>query len=91
MELIDRNAMPNYWLMGIATVGEKEWNPAEMRIVLWKDIEAMPVIDPVRAAGGCHCFECKEFDHDAGTGYCNQWKRWTMCSDFCSRGQRREG
>ena len=42
------------------------------------------------AAGGCYCFECEKFDHDGGTGFCNQWGKWTLCSDFCSRGRKIE-
>ena len=36
-------------------------------------IRQSPTIDPVHAAGGCYCFECEKFDHDSGTGFCNQW------------------
>ena len=53
-------------------------------------IENTPTINPVHAAGGCYCFECKKFDHDGGTGFCNQWGKWTLCSDFCSRGKKIE-
>ena len=53
-------------------------------------IDEQPIIDPVHAAGGCYCFECDKFDHDGGTGFCDQWDKWTLCSDFCSRGQRKE-
>lgn len=44
----------------------------------------------LHAAGGCYCFECEKFDHDGGSGFCNQWDKWILCSDFCSRGQRKE-
>lgn len=50
-------------------------------------IRQSPTIDPVHAAGGCYCFECEKFDHDGGAGFCNQWGKWTLCSDFCSRGK----
>lgn len=26
-------------------------------------------------------------EHDGGAGFCNQWGKWTLCSDFCSRGE----
>lgn len=55
-----------------------------------EQIKWMPTIDPVHAAGGCWCFECEEFDHDGGTGFCNQRGKWTLCSDFCSRGKKIE-
>ena len=53
-------------------------------------IDDEPSVDPVHAAGGCYCFECQKFDHDSGTGFCNQWGKWTLCSDFCSRGKKIE-
>lgn len=53
-------------------------------------IRQSPTIDPVHSAGGCYCFECEKFDHDSGTGFCNQWGKWTLCSDFCSRGKKIE-
>ena len=53
-------------------------------------IENTPTVDPVHSAGGCYCFECEKFDHDSGTGLCNQWGKWTLCSDFCSRGKKIE-
>lgn len=53
-------------------------------------IRQSPTIDPVHAAGGCYCFECEKFDHDGGAGFCNQWGKWTLCSDFCSRGKKIE-
>ena len=55
-----------------------------------EQIKLMPTEDPVHAAGGCYCFECKKFDHDGGAGFCNQWGKRTLCSDFCSRGKKIE-
>ena len=54
------------------------------------DVKTMPAVDPVHAAGGCYCFECEKFDHDGGAGFCNKWGKWTLCSDFCSRGKKIE-
>ena len=54
-------------------------------------IERKAAIDPIHASGGCYCFECEKFDQDGGSGFCNQWNKWTLCSDFCSQGQRTEG
>ena len=59
-------------------------------IVNRRQIESMEAIDPVHAADGCYCFECEKFDRDGGAGFCDRWDKWTLCSDFCSRGQRRE-
>ena len=55
-----------------------------------EQIKKIPTEDAVHAAGGRYCFECEKFDHDGGTGFCDQWDKWTLCSDFCSRGQRKE-
>ena len=53
-------------------------------------LSKQPTIDPVHADGGCYCFECEKFDHDGGTGFCNNCGKWTLCSDFCSRGKKIE-
>ena len=65
-----------------------------------------PTIDPVEAAGGCYCRECKHYH--AGTGWCDQLSYfqtsdgepcspaestdWKMFqeNDYCSIGQRKE-
>ncbi len=44
MELIDRSAIPNYAIWGTMTVGDMK-QPAKMRIVLWNDLMAMPVVN----------------------------------------------
>ena len=62
-----------------------------------KDIDRLPSIDPVHAAGGCYCWECKYRTKDT------QWTRAGFCGrrdagpmmiarpdDFCSRGKRRK-
>lgn len=45
MRIIDADMIPNYKLDGLAKAGEMEV-PCKFRIVHWKDIEAMPTIDP---------------------------------------------
>lgn len=60
-------------------------------------IRDAPTIDPVRAAGGCYCWECEYRTKDT------QWTRAGFCGrrdagpmmiarpdDFCSRGKRRK-
>lgn len=73
---------------------EKEYSRLREGEVLYRippsHVDAAPAIDPIHAAGGCYCFECEKFDHDSGTGFCNQWGKWTLCSDFCSRGKKIE-
>ena len=29
-------------------------------------------------------------EQDGGAGFCNQWGKWTLCNDFCSRGEQKE-
>ena len=73
---------------------EKEYSRLREGEVLYRippsHVDAAPAIDPIHAAGGCYCFECEKFDHDGGAGFCNQWGKWTLCSDFCSRGKKIE-
>lgn len=45
MRLIDADMIPNYKLDVLAKAGEMQV-PCKFRIVHWKDIEAMPTIDP---------------------------------------------
>ena len=69
-------------------------------------LSKQPTIDPVKAAGGCYCRECKHYH--AGTGWCDQLSYfqtsdgepcspaesmdWKMFreNDFCSHGKRKE-
>lgn len=56
------------------------------------DIEKMPTIDPVHAAGGCYCRECKFWSDD---GRCEPHengliREYTKPTDFCSYGEPKE-
>lgn len=84
MRLIDVDALPNYKLMGIMTF-EGEKSPAELRIVLWEDIESMPIVEAVPVV---RCRECK---YHKPIDYCTKHKQtgW-FDDDFCSYGQRKE-
>ncbi len=59
------------------------------------EIEDADEIDPVHAAGGVYCRECK-FAQKRGYGYlfCTNGNRkyagWCKDNDFCSRGIKRE-
>lgn len=51
-----------------------------------------PTIDPIRAAGGCYCRECRYWDED---GRCEPpanglIREYTKPTDFCSYGKPRE-
>lgn len=89
--LIDADAMRKEWLEN----GENEV-VYDTNAVL-ESIDEQPIIDPVHAAGGCYCGECKYRTKDT------QWTRAGFCGrrdagpmmiarpdDFCSRGERRE-
>lgn len=60
-----------------------------------EDIDDAPSIDPVRAAGGCYCGECKYWT-GGFDGRCLMHSRgedviwFSYASDFCRRGKRRE-
>ena len=50
-------------------------------------------IDPVHAAGGCYCRECKSFDKDdEGLCICKHdgGLRWPHDNSFCKYGRKRE-
>ena len=61
-----------------------------------EEIDKAPTIDPVHAAGGCYCRECKHWTGIALGMRCklysfppNAWV-YSKPDDFCSRGQRKE-
>lgn len=62
-------------------------------IVNRRQIESMEAIDPVHAAGGCYCRECKQ-GQDAcgypGMVYCKVAYGYRRQNGFCSAGERRE-
>lgn len=86
MRLIDVDALPNYKLMGIMTF-EGEKSPAELRIVLWEDIESMPIVEAVPVV---RCRECVYKNTTACPAYDAPFMRTSLRIKFCSEGQRRE-
>lgn len=58
------------------------------------EIEDADEIDPVHAAGGVYCRECKDFDEYAKTGIfggnCMRTNALRFANDFCSWGIKRE-
>lgn len=76
-------------------------------VSIWKkDLDAVPTIDPVHAAGGCYCKECAFWLRDsailpdgkpANWGYCDKLldsdsgeEIMTAEMGFCSYGERKE-
>lgn len=64
--------------------------PAQIKAL----IDIAPEIDPVHAAGGVYCRECKDFDEYAKTGIfggnCMRTNALRFANDFCSWGIKRE-
>lgn len=51
-----------------------------------KMVESAPTIDPIRAAGGCRCRECRHRESIEGSNdYCVLHE--TFCSKFCGDGK----
>ena len=61
---------------------------ADCRNAVVKLLAAQPTIDPIHAAGGCYCRECKYYlpDHICGWNSSDGW----LPDDFCSYGRKRE-
>lgn len=51
--------------------------------------EDVPTIDPVHAAGGCYCRECKHKDTNVCPAYDAPMWRTSLRIEFCSYGERR--
>lgn len=87
MRLIDADALP--YENQVMSVDE-EW------CLKCQDIDEAPTIDPVHAAGGCYCRECKyqDFDDAYNKRWCNRdlggHKVKTDGSGFCDRGRKKE-
>ena len=59
-------------------------------------IDNAPTIDPVHAAGGCYCRECRfgrkprAEDMQDGYVYCQEQSKYKELDDFCSGGEPNE-
>lgn len=83
MRLIDAERVPYLHVDGFGTT-----NYAHR-----EDIENVPTIDPVRAAGGCRCGECKHavYRHWANKYECKKVQGLMNFSDhFCGYGEPEE-
>lgn len=49
----------------------------------------LPSVDPVNAANGCYCWECRNYNKPR-LGWCSHHMDRENPDDFCSYGQRRE-
>ena len=63
--------------------------------ILESILAGMPTIDPVRAAGGCYCKECKfrcvGKNEAESWCYCKVTNHNIELTDFCSWGQQEKG
>lgn len=60
-------------------------------VMVVEDLQYLPRIDPVHAAGACYCKECIQSKHDRGELYCVMFRQYRDNNDFCSYGKREEG
>lgn len=80
MSLIEREALKKHALY-LHGFGKYKYVPLKV-------IDAAPTIDPIRAAGGCRCGECK---HHKPIDYCGLHRTSGWLSDrHCSYGEARE-
>jgi hypothetical protein len=86
MRLIDLDSLPNYKLMGIMTF-EGEKSPAELRIVLWEDIESMPIIDAVPVVRCARCRHGEAFKTFPGGIFCPYIKDTVPPDGYCYMGE----
>ena len=86
MRLIDVDALPNYKLMGIMTF-EGEKSPAELRIVLWEDIESMPIVDAVPVVRCARCRHGEAFKTFPGGIFCSYSKDTVPPDGYCYLGE----
>ena len=58
-----------------------------------EDLQYLPTIDPIHAAGGCYCRECcfgrkpNSADMQDGYVYCQQQSKYKELDAFCSDGE----
>ena len=67
------------------------YSPAQIKAL----IDTTPEIDPIHAAGGVYCRECKfserrDYGHLFCTAVDRHPARWCRYDDFCSRGRKKE-
>ena len=86
MRLIDLDSLPNYKLMGIITF-EGEKSPAELRIVLWEDIESMPIVDAVPVVRCARCRHGEAFKTFPGGIFCPYIKDTVPPDGYCYMGE----
>ena len=86
MRLIDLDSLPNYKLMGIMTF-EGEKSPAELRIVLWEDIESMPIVDAVPVVRCARCRHGEAFKTFPGGIFCPYIKDTVPPDGYCYMGE----
>lgn len=77
MRMVDADALPYY--INYAVGGSH-------RVAYHFAIDDIPTVDPVHAAGGCYCRECKYYETtEVGKDYCDL--RESSCTRFCGDGR----
>lgn len=62
-------------------------------VIAVDDLQYLPIIDPVRATGGCYCRECKDYNADdewCTVDYPDIEGVHRNQNDFCSYGEPKE-
>ena len=64
-------------------------NNKTLQNILHAVIDSAPTIDPIHAAGGCYCRECRYRETtEGGKDYCDL--RESACTRFCGDGEAKE-
>lgn len=83
MWLVDADKLP-IELLNITELGWEIWGATE------EAIKSAPTIDPIHAAGGCYCRECKYKDATACPAYDSPMGRTSLRIEFCNCGEAKE-
>lgn len=87
MRLIDADKLLNTPIRVTGNIPLKNGNVQPIEAIMVSQIESAPTIDPVHAAGGCYCRECKYYN---GCGLCELHTTRIGGHDFCSYGEPKE-
>lgn len=87
MPLIKREAAKSLVKKHSASLDRQDWSGRSIIALL----EAVPTIDPIRAAGGCRCGDCAAYEGHIckNTGFYKSETGW--CNDGVSREAQDDG
>ena len=85
MRLIDADAVLNFERFDLEVTGEE--HTANDILMM---IQTAPTIDPVHAAGGCYCRECRHKDTNVCPAFDGPMRRTSLRIKHCSEGEPKE-